>query len=124
VVGVPAVVNVNDGIVVSFTTLKDWRNVPLGALLASELKCQVSVENDTNLAAQGEYYRGSARGVENFVFITIGEGVGAGILVDGSIYPGSQWSAGEIGYLRVPNISRRNPTIHGYGKLERVLFLT
>ncbi len=121
VVGVPAIVNVNDGIVLSFTALKDWRNVPLGALLANELKCQVSVENDTNLAAQGEYYRGAARGVENFVFITVGDGVGAGIFVDGSIYRGAQWSAGEIGYLRVPNISRGDPTIQGYGKLEKVL---
>jgi Transcriptional regulator/sugar kinase len=57
----------------------------------------------------------------NFVFITIGEGVGAGIFVDGSIYRGSQWSAGEIGYLRVPNVSRAHPTLLGYGKLEKVL---
>jgi glucokinase len=60
-------------------------------------------------------------GEENFVFITIGQGVGAGIFIGGRIYRGSQWSAGEIGYLRVPNISRANPTIHGYGRLEKVL---
>jgi glucokinase len=55
------------------------------------------------------------------VFITIGEGVGAGIFVNGSIYRGSQWTAGEIGYLRVPNISREHPSIHNYGKLEKLL---
>jgi glucokinase len=121
VVGVPAIVNVQEGIVMALSALKDWSNVPLGAMLGREFKCNVTIENDTNLAAQGEYYRGAAQGEKNFVFITIGEGVGAGIFVNGSIYRGSQWTAGEIGYLRVPNISREHPTIHNYGKLEKLL---
>jgi predicted NBD/HSP70 family sugar kinase len=121
VVGVPAIVNVQEGIVMALSALKDWSNVPLGAMLAREFKCNVTIENDTNLAAQGEHYRGAAQGEKNFVFITIGEGVGAGIFVNGSIYRGSQWTAGEIGYLRVPNISREHPTIHNYGKLEKLL---
>jgi glucokinase len=121
VVGVPAIVNVQEGVVLALSALKDWSNVPFGAMLAKEFKCNVTIENDTNLAAQGEYYRGAAQGEKNFVFITIGEGVGAGIFVNGSIYRGSQWTAGEIGYLRVPNISREHPTIHNYGKLEKLL---
>jgi glucokinase len=121
VVGVPAIVNVQGGVVLALSALKDWSNVPLGPMLAEEFKCNVTIENDTNLAAQGEYYRGAAQGEKNFVFITIGEGVGAGIFVNGSIYRGSQWTAGEIGYLRVPNISREHPTIHNYGKLEKLL---
>jgi glucokinase len=121
VIGVPAIVNINQGIVFSLSALKDWSDVPLGSMLAGELKCQVLVENDTNLAAKGEYHRGAAQGEANFVFITIGKGVGAGIFLDGSIYRGSQWSAGEIGYLRVPHISRDFPTLHGYGRLEKVL---
>jgi len=121
VVGVPAIVNVQEGVVMALSALKDWSNVPLGAMLAREFRCNVTIENDTNLAAQGEYYRGAAQGEKNFVFITIGQGVGAGIFVNGSIYRGSQWTAGEIGYLRVPNISREHPTIHNYGKLEKLL---
>ena len=121
VVGVPAIVNVEEGVVFSLSALKGWRNVPLSSMLGAEFKCQVIVENDTNLAAQGEHYRGAAQGQQNFVFITIGEGVGAGIFLDGNVYRGAQWSAGEIGYLRVPNISREHPTIRGYGKLEKVL---
>jgi glucokinase len=121
VIGVPAIVNMNQGIVFSLSALKDWSDVPLGSMLGGELKCQVIVENDTNLAAKGEYHRGAAQGEANFVFITIGKGVGAGIFLDGSIYRGSQWSAGEIGYLRVPHISRDFPTLHGYGRLEKVL---
>jgi glucokinase len=121
VAGVPAIINVDEGIVVAFSALEDWSNVKLGTMLASEVKCSVTIENDTNLAAQGEYFRGAAQGEKNFVFITIGEGVGAGIFVGGNLHHGSQWSAGEIGYLRVPNISREHPTIHKYGRLEKVL---
>jgi len=120
-VGVPAIVNVDDGTVLAFTALRNWNRVPLGPMLARELKCQVLVDNDTNLAAQGEFYSGAARGVSDFVFITIGEGVGAGVFLNGRIYRGSQWSAGEIGYLRVPDISREHPSIHKYGKLETAL---
>ena len=120
-VGVPAIVNVDEGTVLAFTALRKWNRVPLGVMLARELKCEVFVDNDTNLAAQGEFHAGAARGESNFVFITIGEGVGAGIFLNGSIYRGSQWSAGEIGYLPVPDISREHPSIHKYGKLETAL---
>jgi len=120
-VGVPAIVNVDEGTVLAFTALRDWRNVPLGSMLSRELHCAVLIDNDTNLAAAGELHSGAAKGEENFVFITIGEGVGAGIFLNGSIYRGSQWSAGEIGYLRVPSISREHPAIHKYGELETAL---
>lgn len=120
-VSVPAIVNVDEGTVLALTALQNWNRVPLGPLLARELDCAVFVDNDTNLAAQGEFHSGAARGESDFVFITIGEGVGAGIFLNGRIYRGSQWSAGEIGYLRVPNISREHPSIHKYGKLETAL---
>jgi glucokinase len=121
VVGVPAIVNLKDGIVFSLSVLKGWNNVALRSMLGRDFKCEVVVENDTNLAAKGEYHRGAAQGENNFVFITIGRGVGAGIFLDGSIYRGSQWSAGEIGYLRVPHVSKAYPTLHGYGRLEKIL---
>ena len=120
-VGVPAIVNADEGTVLAFTALQDWNGVPLGPMLKRELNCPVFVDNDTNLAAQGEFHTGAARGESDFVFITIGEGVGAGVFLNGRIYRGSQWSAGEIGYLRVPDISRENPSIHKYGKLETAL---
>ncbi len=120
-VGVPAIVNVDEGTILAFTALQNWSNVPLGTMLSRELNCPVQVDNDTNLAAEGEFHSGAAVGEKNFVFITIGEGVGAGIFLNGSIYRGSRWSAGEIGYLRVPSISREHPAIHKYGELETVL---
>ena len=65
--------------------------------------------------------RGAAQAEETFILIHIGPNVGAGIVLGGQIYHGSQWSAGEIGYLRLPNTSRRRPTLHEFGELETVL---
>jgi glucokinase len=121
VVGVPAITNVDEGVVLSISTLENWRSVPLRAKLSQILDCRVVVENDINLAAQGERYCGAAQAEETFILIHIGPNVGAGIVLGGQIYHGSQWSAGEIGYLRLPNTSRRRPTLHEFGELETVL---
>jgi glucokinase len=121
VVAVPAITNVDDGIVVSVSTLDNWRSVPLRALLNKVVRCLVIVENDTNLSALGERYRGAARFEETFTLINIGANVSAGIVLGGSIHHGAQWSAGEIGYLRLPKISRTVPRLHEFGELESVL---
>jgi glucokinase len=121
VVGVPAITNVDEGIVLSISTLENWRSVPLRAKLSKIFDCLVIIENDTNLAAQGERYCGAAQAEESFILIHIGPNVGAGIVLGGQIYHGSQWSAGEIAYLRLPNTSRRRPTLHEFGELEIVL---
>jgi glucokinase len=121
VVGVPAITNVEAGIVLSISTLEGWRSVPLRAMLGKIVNCLVVVENDTNLAAQGEQFCGAAQAEKDFVIINIGTNVGAGIFLGGKIHHGSQWSAGEIAYLRLPSISRRQPTIHEFGELESVL---
>ena len=121
VAGVPAITNVTDGSVLSISTLEGWRSVPLRGMLKKAAGCLVIVENDTNLAAKGERFRGAAQGVDDFVFINIGNNVGAGILLGGRIHHGTEWSAGEIGYLRLPSTSRRQLTIHEFGELETVL---
>jgi len=121
VVGVPAITDVREGSVLSISTLEGWRSVPLRAMLTKIAKCLVIVENDTNLAAQGEQQCGAAQTEKDFVFINIGTNVGAGIFLGGKIHHGSQWSAGEIAYLRLPSISRRPPTIHQFGELESIL---
>jgi glucokinase len=112
---------VDEGSVLSISTLEGWRSVPLRAMLSKVANCLVIVENDMNLAAQGEKYCGAAQAEKDFVFINIGSNVGAGIFLGGRIHHGSQWSAGEIAYLRLPSISRRQPTIHEFGELEMVL---
>jgi glucokinase len=121
VVGVPAITNVAEGSVLSISTLEGWRSVPLRAMLSKIAGCLVIVENDMNLAAQGEYYCGSAQHIKDFALINIGTNVGAGIFLGGRIHHGTDWSAGEIAYLRLPSVSRRQPTIHEFGELETVL---
>ena len=121
VVGVPAIANVDEGTVLSISTLEAWRAVPLRAMLNNIFDCLVIVENDTNLAAQGEHWCGAAQAEKDFVFISIGINVGAGIILGGKIHHGSQWSAGEIAYLRLPHILRRQPAIHEFGEVEGVL---
>ena len=121
VAGVPAITNVDEGIVLSISTLQQWRSVPFRTMLSKVVACPVIVENDTNLASQGERFFGAAKQETNFIFISIGANVSAGIILNGNIHHGSQWSAGEIGYLRLPNTSRRNPTLHEFGELENVL---
>jgi glucokinase len=121
VVGVPAITNVNEGTVLAISTLEGWKSVPLRAMLSKLVRCTVMLENDINLAAQGEQFCGAAQSEKDFVLIHIGDNVGAGIFLDGRIHHGSQWSAGEIGYMRLPGTSRRQPTIHEFGELEMVL---
>ena len=121
VVGVPAITNVEEGSVLSISTLDGWRSVPLRAMLGRVVHCLVIIENDMNLAAQGEQYCGKAQSENDFVYINIGTNVGAGVFLNGRIHHGSQWSAGEIAYLRLPSVSRRQPMIHEFGELETVL---
>ena len=121
VVGVPAIANVDEGLVVSISTLENWRSVPLRSLLAKSFDCLVIVENDTNLAAAGERFRGSAQTEDTFILVNIGANVSAGIVLDGKIHHGAQWSAGEIGYLRLPGVSGKPPALHNFGELENVI---
>jgi glucokinase len=121
VVGVPAITNVEEGIVLSISTLEDWRSVPLRRLLGKYFDCLVIIENDTNLAAAGERHRGAARAEQTFIFIDIGANVSAGIVLEGKLHHGAQWSAGEIAYLRLPHVLRKQPALHEFGALESVL---
>jgi glucokinase len=120
-VGIAGITNARDGIVVSVSDSSTWRNVSLRDLLKQHFSCALFVENDTNLAAMGEHFRGVAQTEDSFVFIGIGSGVGAGIFLNGHIVHGASWSAGEIGYLRIPNISSMHPSLYEFGALEQVL---
>ena len=121
IVGVPAIADAEKGIVLSISTLDQWRSVPLRTMLAKYFKCLILIENDTNLAALGEQFKGAAQGYDSFVFISIGANVSAGIILENRIHHGVQWSAGEIAYLRLPHVSRRKPAMHEFGALEDVL---
>lgn len=116
--GAPGITNVDTGVVVSAPNLKDWEQVPLRAMLERTLGIPALVENDTNLAAVGEHWRGSAQGIPNFIFVALGTGVGAGIFLRGTLHHGASWSAGEIGYMSVNQILREPLDVRSTGQLE------
>jgi glucokinase len=119
--GAPGITDVRAGIVISAPHLQDWQSVPLRDLLESKLKIPAVVENDVNTAALGESWAGSAKGVSNFVFLAIGTGIGAGIYIGDRLYHGSEWAAGEVGYLLVPGAPVFPMAIDKPGSLESVI---
>ena len=119
--GAPGITNVTTGIVLSAPNLEEWSAVPLRELLEDATGIACVAENDTNLAALGESWRGAARGVDSFVFIAMGTGVGAGIFLNGQLHRGAQWSAGEIGYFGVNGKKRQPMQMREVGQLEAVI---
>lgn len=100
-VGVPAAVNVSAGTVVKAPNLSSLNGFHLGAALTSELGLAAIIENDANAAAVGELWRGAARGHRTIVCLTLGTGVGGGIILDGKLWHGVNDSAAEIGHMGV-----------------------
>ncbi len=98
-VGLPGLVNVRQGELIVAPNL-DWKNVPLRLMLNQRFRLPVYVENDGNLGALGEYYFGLARGVDNFVYLESGIGLGGGIVIDGKLFRGGHGYAGEIGHIQ------------------------
>lgn len=96
-VGTPGAVDSKNGVVVYANNLQ-FHNTPLRAYLESRLHTSVYVENDANVAAYGEALAGAAAGVANVVVITLGTGVGGGIIIDGKIYTGFNQFGGELGH--------------------------
>jgi glucokinase len=104
-VGVPGVTEPGSGMVLLTSFFGGWKNVPLRSALESVLSIPAAIENDVKLAAIGERWLGSARGLSDFVFFAIGTGIAAGIFVNGQLLRGVDSAAGEVGYMFVPGTS-------------------
>jgi glucokinase len=92
--GAPGVTNVDEGVVIATSYLMGWRDVPLRALLEDTFAVPAAVENDVNIAAIAESQIGAAQGVRDFVFLAVGTGIGAGIVLNERLFHGMNWSAG------------------------------
>jgi glucokinase len=98
-IGVPSVVDVERGIVYTVENIPAWREVHLKDKLESRFGCPAHVNNDANAFALGELHFGKGRGFRDLVGVTIGTGLGSGIIIDGRLYSGPNCGAGEIGAI-------------------------
>jgi glucokinase len=97
------------GVIESPPNLPTWVDVPIKAILEEEFNAGCQVENDANAGAVAEHRFGAGRGCRNMVFLTMGTGLGAGIITDGRLYHGANDLAGEIGHVR---LTRSGPVGH------------
>ena len=97
-VGTPGSVNKETG-AIEFSNNLQFNNVPAKEMLEERLKKPVYLENDANAAALGEAVAGCGNGVKDFVAITLGTGVGSGIIINGKIHRGANFCGGEMGHM-------------------------
>lgn len=93
--------DLQNGLILAPPNLQTWIDVPIVAILSSEFLCPVRLENDANAGALAEHRFGAGRGARNIVFLTMGTGLGAGIIIDDRIYRGTNGMAGEVGHIRL-----------------------
>jgi len=118
-IATPGLVDDEAGIVRDADTI-EWVDVPLRAIVEERFRLPTHVENNANAAVVGECRYGAARGARNVMYVNLGVGVGAGIVIDGSLYRGSSKMAGELGHLIV---DPDGPQCHcgHYGCLEALV---
>ena len=103
------------GVVMSPPNLPGWDNIPIVKLVQDATGIPAALQNDANACALAEWKYGAGRGTRNMVFLTFGTGLGAGLVLDGKLYSGTNDNAGELGHIR---LSEFGPV--GYGKAGSV----
>lgn len=125
-IGAPGPLNWRTGIVYSPPNLPGWKDVPLAKAMQERLGVPCFVENDANAACYGEYWLGAGQGTENMCLLTLGTGVGGGIVVHGKLLRGKDGTAGEIGHIKVARDGRpcncgANGCLEAYGSVTGML---
>ena len=115
-IGSPGPLDRKSGIVILTPNL-GWRDFPLRDRISERVRMPASLDNDANCATLGEWWRGAARGAQNVVGMTIGTGIGGGLILNGQLYHGSSDVAGEIGHTTIDSNGRRCKC-GNYGCLE------
>ena len=99
------------GVILSPPNLPGWDKIPIVKLFTDKYGIPTAIQNDANACALAEWKFGAGRGTQNMVFLTFGTGLGAGLILDGKLYTGTNDNAGEVGHIRLDNFG---PV--GYGK--------
>jgi len=100
-IGVPGIIDMQTGMLRKSANLPGWADYPVRAEIEQRLGARVILENDANVAALGEKWMGAAREVPNMAIVTLGTGIGGGIVLDGKIWHGMHGMAGEFGHVTV-----------------------
>lgn len=103
--------NEEQGIILSPPNLPGWDNIKIKEMLEDALNVPCGVRNDANACAMAEWYFGAGKGTKNMVFMTFGTGLGAGLILNGKLYSGTNGNAGELGHIRLGEFGPA-----GYGK--------
>lgn len=121
-VGAPGITHHREGIV-KWAYALNWRDFPLKTRLVERYALPITVDNDVNLAALGEHWFGAGQNADNMILITIGAGIGAGVIIDGTLYRGSNEASGEIGHM-IPGREFLGKSFLDFGALESVSSIT
>jgi predicted NBD/HSP70 family sugar kinase len=114
--GLPGITQRRDG-TVSYAPSTGWMGLPVKQEIEERLGLPVMIDNDVNLMTLGEFHKGVGNGVLNQVYVYVGTGIGAGIIIDGQFYRGSREASGEIGYMMVGQVEKLSRG--EYGVFER-----
>jgi glucokinase len=117
-VGLPGLIDVENGVVRILPNIPGWLDVPFKKILERKLNIPVQIENDVNMITLGEWQYGAGKGIENLICITLGTGVGAGLVLNNAIYRGPGFAAGEIGHVPL-EIDGPKCGCGGWGCFER-----
>lgn len=104
------------GLILSPPNLMGWDHVPITAYFQQKLGVPAFLQNDADACALAEWKFGAGKGAQNMIFLTFGTGFGAGLILNGALYPGSSNSAGEIGHCLSPLLDTPCYSPVGYGK--------
>ncbi len=106
-IGLPGAVNAQEGIVYYLTNIFGWKNVPLKKIIEKKFSVPVCIDNDVNVIALGECAFGAAKRYNHFLCVTLGTGVGGGLILDNALYRGVSFVAGEVGHIPIHYRGRR-----------------
>jgi glucokinase len=115
-IGSPGPLDRERGVVI-FTPNLGWRDYPLREEITNRVNMRATLDNDANCATLGEFWRGAARGGRDVIGMTLGTGIGGGLVLDGRLYHGASDAAGEIGHTSIETNGRRCKC-GNYGCLE------
>ncbi|WP_028783877.1 ROK family transcriptional regulator [Thalassobacillus devorans] len=120
-IGVPGVTDVTQGLVIDAPALQ-WKYFSARENAEKYFNFPIYIENDVNTSVLGEHWLGAGQQKDNLIYIAIGTGIGSGLIINGQLYRGSNYSAGEMGYLVTDRelANHYHPVFEGYGFLESV----